>query len=166
MLLPGYTPPFYFSIGPGWYPAHRKLSDGRKLADVPAKEWATLPEIAESPIGLGPYTITVWEKGVSMSFAANPNFYKGKPKTPNMTIKIVQDTNQAVAQLLTGEVDVVFGETGETLGASEAHAVFGETLGAGEEVATVKAAADEGDVKIFFTPSATWEHIDFNLNTK
>ncbi|MDA1217637.1 MAG: hypothetical protein O3B38_05545, partial [Chloroflexi bacterium] len=91
----------------------------------------------------------------------------------------VQDTNQAVAQLLTGEVDVVFGETGETLGASEAHAVFGETLGAGEvdvvfgetlgageEVATVKAAADEGDVKIFFTPSATWEHIDFNFNTK
>ena len=44
--------------------------------------------------------------------------------------------------------------------------VFGETLGAGEEVATVKTAADEGDVKIFFTPSATWEHIDFNFNTK
>ena len=150
MLMPGYTPPLYFSIGPGWYPAHRKLSDGRKLADVPAKEWTTLAEIAESPIGLGPYTITKWEKGVSMSFAANPNFYKGKPKTPNITIKIVQDTNQAVAQLLTGDVDVV----------------FGETLGAGEEVATVKEAADKGDVKIFFTPSATWEHVDFNLNTK
>ncbi len=76
--------------------------------------------------------------------------YKGKPKTANITIKIVQDTNQAVAQLLTGEVDVV----------------FGETLGAGEDVATVKAAADKGDVKIYFTPSATWEHIDFNINTK
>ena len=62
----------------------------------------------------------------------------------------MQDTNQAVAQLLTGDADVV----------------FGETLGAGEEVATVKEAADKGDVKIFFTPSATWEHIDFNLNTK
>lgn len=148
-LIPGYTPPTYFTINFGWYPAHRVLSDGRTLADVPAAEWTTLPEVAESPIDTGPYMITEWVKGQSMTFVANPNFYLGAPKTPTVIIKFVADTNQVVAQLLTGDVDVV----------------FGETLGAGAEVQTVRDAADAGDVAIFIEPSATWEHIDMNLFT-
>jgi hypothetical protein len=52
-LLPGVQAPLYFlnfdaSTLPDIYPAHLILSDGRKLANVPAKEWVTLPEIAES----------------------------------------------------------------------------------------------------------------------
>jgi ABC-type transport system substrate-binding protein len=151
-LVPGYTPPLYFGedFAPGWYPSHRVLSDGRALADVPAAEWATLPEIAESPIGTGPYMITAWEKGQSMTFEANPFFYLGAPKTPTIVIKVVADTNQAVAQLLTGQVDVL----------------FAETLGAGAEVQTVRDAADAGEVAIYILASATWEHIDFNLFTR
>lgn len=147
VMVPGYTPPLYFTLGPSWYPAHRVLADGRTLADVPAGEWTTLPEIAESPMGTGPYMITEWVKGQSMSFTANPHFYKGAPKTANVIIKFVADTNQAVAQLLTGDVDVL----------------FAETLGAGAEVQTVADAADRGEVAIFIMPSATWEHIDMNL---
>ncbi|MEX0787898.1 MAG: ABC transporter substrate-binding protein [Anaerolineales bacterium] len=155
-LVPGYTPPLYFTVGNGgcsgpcWYPAHRVLSDGRTLADVPASEWTTLPEIAESPIDTGAYMITEWVKGQSMTFEANPFFYLGAPKTPTIVIKFVADTNQAVAQLLTGQVDVL----------------FGETLGAGAEVQTVRDAADAGEVAIYILPSATWEHIDFNLFTR
>jgi ABC-type transport system substrate-binding protein len=152
-LVPGYTPPLYFTVsagpfnGPNWYPAHRVLSDGRTLADVPAAEWATLPEIAQTPIGTGPYMITDWVKGQSMTFEANPSFYLGAPKTPSMIIKFVADTNQAVAQLLTGDVD----------------ALDASTLGAGAEVLTVREAADRGEVKIYIEPSATWEHIDMQL---
>jgi len=149
-LMPGYTPPIYYSIAddfPVWYPSHQVLSDGRVLADVPAAEWATLPEIAQSPLGTGPYMITEWVVGQSMTFEANPNFYLGPPKTPTIVIKFVADTNQAVAQLLTGQIDVL----------------FGETLGAGAEVQTVKDAADEGKVAIYILPSATWEHVDFQL---
>jgi ABC-type transport system substrate-binding protein len=154
LLVPGYTPSLYFTVGnagcagPCWYPSHRVTSDGRTLADVPAAEWATLPEIAENPIDTGPYMITEWVKGQSMTFAANPNFYLGAPATPNIIIKFVADTNQAVAQLLTGDVDVL----------------FAETLGAGAEVVTVKEAADRGEVAFYVEPSATWEHIDMNLN--
>jgi ABC-type transport system substrate-binding protein len=153
-FVPGYTPSLYYTYawgqceGPCWYPSHRVLSDGRTLADVPAAEWATLPEIAENPIDTGPYMITEWVKGQSMTFEANPNFYLGVAKTPNMIIKFVADTNQAVAQLLTGDVDM--------LDAS--------TLGAGAEVVTVKEAADRGEVAFYVEPSATWEHIDFNLH--
>ena len=148
--VPGYLPPIYYSIAddfPAWYPSHQVLSDGRVLADVPAAEWATLPEVAESPLGTGPYMLTDWVKGQSMSFVANPYFYLGAPKTPNMVIKFIVDTNQAVAQLLTGEVDVL----------------FGETLGAGAEVQTVREAADAGKVAIYILPSATWEHVDYQL---
>ncbi|HKZ55523.1 MAG TPA: ABC transporter substrate-binding protein [Anaerolineales bacterium] len=148
--VPGYLPPIYYSIAddfPDWYPSHQVLSDGRVLADVPAAEWATLPEIAESPLGTGPYVITEWVKGQSMTFEANPFFYLGPPKTPTIVIKFIADTNQAVAQLLTGEVDVL----------------FGETLGAGAEVQVVRDAADEGKVAIYILPSATWEHVDFGL---
>jgi ABC-type transport system substrate-binding protein len=62
-------------------------------------------------------------------------------------IKFIADTNQAVAQLLTGQVDVL----------------FAETLGAGAEVQTVREAADEGKVAIYILPSTTWEHVDFQL---
>lgn len=148
--VPGYTPPLYYSLADDftvWYPSHQVLSDGRVLADVPAAEWATLLELAESPLGTGPYMITEWVKGQSMTFEANPHFYLGPPKTPTIIIKFILDTNQAVAQLLTGEVDVL----------------FGETLGAGAEVQTVREAADAGKVAIYILPSATWEHVDFQL---
>jgi ABC-type transport system substrate-binding protein len=116
-------------------------------AIVPMEAAEDQAAFAEMPIGTGPYMITDWVKGQSMTFAANPYFYLGAPATPNIVIQFVADTNQAVAQLLTGEVDVL----------------FSETLGAGEEVLAVREAADRGEVAIYILPSATWEHVDFNL---
>jgi ABC-type transport system substrate-binding protein len=146
-LMPGYLYPLYFTIGFGWYPSHQVLGDGRKLADVPAKEWSTLPELAETPLGTGPYAITEWVKGQQMTFVANEFFYKGAPKTANVVVKFIADSQQAVAQLLTNDVDVLFSET--ILG------VEAKTLQ--DEIAGGAA------VKLYTTPSATWEHVDFNL---
>lgn len=146
-LMPGYTPPLYFTIVYGWYPSHQVLSDGRVLADVPASEWSTLAEVAETPLGTGPYAITEWVKGQQMTFVANEFFYKGAPKTPNLIIKFIADSQQAVAQLLVGDVDVLFGET--ILGV-EAKTIQDEIAGG-------------ANVKLYTTPSATWEHVDFNL---
>jgi ABC-type transport system substrate-binding protein len=148
--LPGKLDPLYFTYVPLAYPSQRVLADGRKLADVPFAEWTTLPEIAESPMGYGPYMITGWEKGQFMTFEANNSFVLGAPKTPNVVVTFVADTNQAVAQLLTGEVDIV----------------DSTTLGAGAEVQTVVDAAKEGKVTVIIQPSATWEHIDMQLFTK
>jgi len=147
---PGVQWPEYFVSTVGAYPSHQVLADGRTLADVPAAEWATLPEIVDDPLSNGPYVLDSWEKGQSMTFTANPNYYKGEPAIKTIVIKFIADTNQAVAQLLTGEVDV--------LGT--------ETLGAGAEVETVLDAAEAGDVQAFTIASPTWEHIDFNLFVK
>jgi ABC-type transport system substrate-binding protein len=147
--VPGAQAPLYFlafdaSTLPDIYPAHRVLSDGRKLADVPAAEWTTLPEIAENPIGVGPYVIKEWVKGEKMVFEANPYYYGGEPKTKNIVISFVTPEN-AEAQLIGGQVDILDFTT--LVGVSEA----------------LKAAEEAGQVKIIIDPSASWEHIDFNL---
>lgn len=148
---PGVQWPTYFTgAGLGYYPSHQVLSDGRTLADVPAAEWATLPEIAEDPLSTGPYVLESWEKGQQMTFTANPNYYKGEPAIKTIIIKFIADTNQAVAQLLTGEVD----------------ALGSETLGAGAEVQTVLDAAAAGDIQAYTVASPTWEHIDMNIFIK
>jgi ABC-type transport system substrate-binding protein len=120
------------------------------LADVPAKDWPTLPEVAEKPWSNGPYKITAWEKGQKMTFEANENYYGTAPKIKKIVIQFYADTNAAVAALLTGDVDV--------LGT--------ETLGAGAEVQTVVDAAAKGKVQVKTLASPTWEHIDFNMFVK
>lgn len=135
-----------FSIGA--YPSHRELSDGRTLAEVPASEWSTLTEVAEEPLSYGPYRLVEWQKGQRMVFEANPFYYGDPPPIPNVIIQFFPDTNQAIAQLLTGGVDV--------LGT--------ETLGAGTEIQSVLDAEEGGDpIQVFLLSSPTWEHIDMNL---
>jgi hypothetical protein len=55
-----------------------------------------------------------------------------------------------VAALLQGTVDIV----------------GSETLGGGSEAEVVLKAAKEGKIAAESLASATWEHIDFNLNVK
>jgi ABC-type transport system substrate-binding protein len=155
--LPGVLWPEYFIQTVGVdekampaYPSHQVLSDGRKLADVPAKEWATLPEIAEKPLSNGPYKLVEWQKGQRMTLEANENYFKGAPKIKKIIIQFVEDTNQAVAQLLTGDIDLL----------------DPTTLGAGPEVETVLKAAAENKIQAVTIASPTWEHIDMNLFTK
>ena len=84
-----------------------------------------------------------------MTLTANPNYWRGADslKITTVVITFVADTNSAVAQLLTGDVDVV----------------GSETLGAGQEVKTVIDAQTAGTVQVVVEPSATWEHIDMNM---
>src|SRR5690606_11992803 len=147
--LPGVQSPTYylmpFSISPNApvYPSHQQLSDGRMLADVPANEWATRPEIAETPLSYGPFYISEWTKGQSITLEANP-YYEPGTGVQTIVIVFVTDTNQAVAQLLSGDVDYL----------------EKATLGGGAEVQTLVDAAEQGQVNLEIIPSPTWEHID------
>lgn len=153
-LVPGVQSPLYFlnldtTSFPDIYPAHRVIESegpyqGQKLADVPAKDWATLAEIAEQPLGVGPYVVAEWVKGEKIVLEANPYFYGGAPKTPRIVLAMITPEN-AEAQLIGGQVDILDDST--LVGVTEA----------------LKGASDEGLIKIIIDPSATWEHIDFNL---
>jgi ABC-type transport system substrate-binding protein len=151
--LPGVQDPTYylapFSISPSAaiYPSHQVLADGRNLADVPAAEWRTLPEISERPLSFGPFMVTEWLRGQSITLERNPH-YAGEVGVERIVVIIVTDTNQAVAQLLSGDVDYL----------------ERATLGGGAEIATLLEAAEQGRVNVEILPSPTWEHIDINLN--
>jgi ABC-type transport system substrate-binding protein len=150
--VPGDQDPLYFIAPYGWYPAHEVIQSegpnkGKTLAEVPAKDWATLTEIAEHPMDVGPYMIKEWVKGEKIVYEANPYWVNGAPKTPNIVISFITPEN-AEAQLLGGQVDILDGTT--LVGVTE----------------TLKAAADAGKIKLLVNPSATWEHIDMNLFLK
>jgi ABC-type transport system substrate-binding protein len=154
-FLPGVQWPTYFAGGFGAYPSKQPIESegpykGKTLADVPAKDWPTLPEVAEMPWSTGPYKIVSWEKGQKMVFEANENYGGTPAKIKTITIQFFEDTNQAVAQLLTGDIDV--------LGS--------ETLGAGAEVQSVVDAAAKGKVQVVTIASPTWEHVDMNMFVK
>ena len=142
--LPGVQDPLYFLPVWGIYPSHQVISDGRTLKDVPAKEWATLPEVAEKPLSYGPFMITEWVKGEKMVFTANPNWVFGAAKSPNFVIQFITPES-AEALLLGGEIDVLDSTT--LVGLTE----------------TLVAAATEGKIVTVINPSATWEHIDVQL---
>lgn len=146
-LAPGFLGPMYVTLVPGAYPSQRVLSDGRRLEEVPPAEWPNLPEINESPIGLGPYRITSWEHGQRMTFAANPYFVLGAPRTPNIEIRFFSDSNAAIDHLLDGSV----------------HILDRDTIGGGSEADRVLAADRAGQVKAYVLASSTWEHVDMNL---
>lgn len=153
--VPGYLSPLYFLAGFGAYPSHQVIKskgpyEGKKLSEVAAKDFATLPEIAETPLGSGPYILTKWDKAQRMTFDVNPNYQFGTPKVKKIIIQFFGDTNGAVAALLAGNVDIV----------------GSETLGGGAEAKTVFDAAKAGKVGAENIASATWEHIDFNLNSR
>ena len=152
---PGYLTPIYFLAGFGAYPSHQVIKskgpyEGKKLSEVAAKDFATLPEIAETPLGAGPYILSKWEKGQRMIFDVNKNYWKGEVKVKKVIIQFFGDTNGAVAALLAGTVDIV----------------GSETLGGGAEAKTVFDASKAGKVASENIASATWEHIDFNLNSR
>jgi ABC-type transport system substrate-binding protein len=143
--LPGNQDPLYFNSGLlSIYPAHQVLSDGRTLGEVPAAEWATLPEVAEDPLSYGPYKLDSWTKGESMVFSANENWVGTPPKTPNYVIQFITPESQE-ALLLGGEIDIL-----------DSTAVVSPTE-------SLAAAADAGQIAIHVGPSATWEHIDLSL---
>jgi ABC-type transport system substrate-binding protein len=138
--LPGVQDPLYFIPVWGIYPAHQ-------LGEVAAKDWATNPLVAETPLSYGPYKIKEWVKGEKMVFEANPTWVFGAAKTPNLVIQFITAESQETL-LLGGEIDLL--DSTSLVGLTE----------------TLVAAETEGKIKTFTNPSATWEHIDISLFVK
>jgi ABC-type transport system substrate-binding protein len=141
---PGAQPATYYLAPFYWWEASLKLSDGRMLKDVPPADWGKVPEVSEKITDVGPYMVSEWKKGESITFVPNPNYYKGAPKTKKIVMKILTAEN-AESQLLTGEVDILDSLTLTSL--SE----------------TMQKAGADGKVTVLVLPQATWEHIDINM---
>lgn len=65
-------------------------------------------EIINAPVGTGPYKMTYYKEGESVRLEANPDYWGGPPNIPRVNIKIVTDNSTRQAELMSGEVDVVY----------------------------------------------------------
>lgn len=62
----------------------------------------------KNPVGTGPFVVDEWTEGGDISFTANESYWQdGKPYLDEVVYRLVQDDNQLVAQLQSGQVDVI-----------------------------------------------------------
>jgi ABC-type transport system substrate-binding protein len=140
--LPGYLAADYFLAPFNVYPAHQLIQSdgphkGKTLAQVPHGAWLLLPEHTRTPLGMGPYRILSWQPGVQMELAPNPHYWRG------------------AANLNFSKIVIRFGSRrADDIANNVVHIADGISLG----------QLDVPTVKRFFIRSATWEHLDFNLN--
>lgn len=69
-----------------------------------------------NPVGTGPYMWKEFVSGDHITLVANPNYWDGAPQIGTVVYKILPDANTQVAQLRTGEVDVVMIEPSQADG--------------------------------------------------
>jgi peptide/nickel transport system substrate-binding protein len=58
------------------------------------------------PISSGPFLLSAWNHGSSLEFAANPNYWRGKPKLDRVSVRIVPNPDTLLAELQTHEIDL------------------------------------------------------------
>lgn len=82
----------YLTIG--ILPKH--LLDGKDLSTDPFNQ---------NPVGTGPYKLTAWDKGQSITLQKNTDYFEGAPKIETIVFKIVVDEKARALQLQSGELD-------------------------------------------------------------
>ena len=68
----------------------------------------------EHPIGTGPWKFVEWKHDDYLKFAANPDYFEGRPKADSLMSRIVPEPSTAVAEFESGNVDVLYVPEGET----------------------------------------------------
>jgi peptide/nickel transport system substrate-binding protein len=58
-------------------------------------------------IGLGPYRMTRWNTGSSIEFQRFDDYFGGRPPLDRVILKFVPDSNTMLANILSGDVDLV-----------------------------------------------------------
>ena len=112
---------------------------------------AELPrhEINRKPVGIGPYLLTEWAEGQFISLTAVKSYFLGTPKTPAITVRIVTDTNSIIAQLGTGDLDVVGVDALSEFSAPE-----------------LDKLANQKIIRAHYPVGGTWERIDLNFDNE
>jgi peptide/nickel transport system substrate-binding protein/oligopeptide transport system substrate-binding protein len=68
----------------------------------------------ENPIGTGPWKFVEWRHDDYLKFAANTEYFEGRPKSDSLMARIVPEPSTAVAEFESGNVDVLYVPEGET----------------------------------------------------
>src|SRR5207302_4198967 len=73
-----------------------------------------------SYVGNGPFKLVQWDPGAQPVYQAFDDYFMGRPKIDEITVRIIPDANKIVSNLLSGAID---GTLGITLGQQQASTV-------------------------------------------
>jgi peptide/nickel transport system substrate-binding protein len=79
------------------------------LKDTTDKTIKTAEWTKSNPVGTGPYTIEKYVPNQYIQFKANPDYFGGAPKIPTLFFKLGVKPETAVAQVESGELELVLG---------------------------------------------------------
>jgi peptide/nickel transport system substrate-binding protein len=141
--MPGFLDSTYFINF--WVPKPRHAWSGYTAAELLEAE-----DVSRTPIGDGAFRIVEWVAGDSIVLEKNEFYYRadeGLPYLDSVTYKFIPDTNQLVAQLLSGQCDI-----GTQDGMDVGQAPF-----------LIEAEAN-GLLVPYFQTGTVYEHIDFGID--
>ena len=104
----------------------------------------------ETTLSCGPYILTDWQPDVSMTFEANPDYYRGEPDIKEVVFHEMQDTNAAVVAMQSGEIDIWFNPiTGTAY----------QTLSTAENVQIGEYISGRNEAIYMYCPSGTFSDV-------
>ncbi len=65
----------------------------------------TTSDFNQNPVGAGPYKLTGWDMGQSITMEKFDGYYQGAPKIETVVFKIVEDTDSRALQLESGDLN-------------------------------------------------------------
>lgn len=92
-------------------------------------------------VGSGPYTFDEWNRGQSMRFVRNENYWGDEPAFESITFRFITDTNTLVTALSSGEVDFI---------------------NPAPDIGLIARLEEQQGTTVNIAYGAEWEHIDFN----
>ena len=87
------------NLGLGWLPSHLYAADFSDVMDSPLNE--------EPTVSAGPFVFNEWLRDDNSTVLRNDNYWKGAPNMDGWIYKIVPDPGARLAQLQTGELDLI-----------------------------------------------------------
>ena len=80
-----------------------------ELVILPQKAWEEMGSEAfnTAPVGTGPYRLTEWRRGESLTLEVNPDWWRGSPTPERLVFRPIVDPATRVAELRAGGVDII-----------------------------------------------------------
>jgi len=69
------------------------------------------PYWADEFVGTGPFAVKTWTRGSFIVLTANDQFFLGRPRIDEVTVRLIGDANTLAANLLAGDVEMTLGRS-------------------------------------------------------
>jgi peptide/nickel transport system substrate-binding protein len=142
--LPGYltlNPSSYF-----WIPLPK-----HQLSQYTAEQLITANETTRNPMGWGPYMITEWKSGDSITLVKNPNYFRaseGLPYYDRVVFKFLGNIPVTdLTPVVNGECDII-----------------DSSVSMGDQWNTIRSLVLDGKAKDYFGEGPEWEGLNFGIN--